>query len=790
MAIVVPIDADVSGLTRKLGMATSTLGGFGKMAGYVAGAAALGGLIATVKIGVDEFMQAEKVTAQTNAVLKSTGSVANVTKGQIDQLGTSIMRKSGMDDEAVKSAENLLLTFTKVRNETGKGNDVFSQATKITADLSVAFGKDLNGSAIVVGKALNDPVKGLGALSRVGIQFSEDQKKVIKGLVESGDTMKAQKMILKELETQVGGSAAAYGETLSGKLNIAKETFRNLAGDLVSAFMPAIANAASALGRFVSNLSSREGFKAKLNFVFETAEQVVSRFYQWWTQPSMKTVRSPTSGVHVEFTPPGSQQVTNWIQQIDAAVKAKLGNWAQNAGYSLMDSLFNGAKRGASDKTGGLVKYVLMWMNPAMLGAQAEEDGAFLMRKFWTGIQNWLKSHPGVATKAIKDWLTSAGNALTGAAGDVWNSVTSGLNNAVGRSGRLLHTATIAKIITADMKAAIQSARAGLAGAASGLAGMLNQIVSVRGTNPAADLAAARDLEDRRLKLQEDSLTTALKTAVDSGEGVNQAQLDLDQFYFDKKSTLRQREVDDESKKNQSAIDDLAARFNKGLIDATAFNAGLDALIGGEAGTSLGEAFSLNFTNAIQSLKNAALDIAGIAGASNPLGPDVGASGGPVASAALAAYNDALSKWQDRQNTLAQKVKDLRDKANDDNSPGGKTITQAEKAAIDKAIRARDGHAETRPVKKDYGLAMGGLLTGPRYIAGESGNEAVIPLGSPTAVQMMRKAFGDSVNSGGDTVYNISVNAGMGADGTDIGRQIVEAIKVFERRNGPVFAGA
>ena len=792
MAIVVPIDADVSGLTRKLGTATSSLGGFGKMAGYVAGAAALGGLVATIKIGVDEFMQAEKVTAQTNAVLKSTGSVANVTKRQVDQLGTSIMRKSGMDDEAVKSAENLLLTFTNVRNEAGKGNDVFSQATKITADLSVAFGKDLNGSAILVGKALNDPVKGLGALSRVGIQFSEDQKKVIKGLVESGDTMKAQKMILKELETQVGGSAAAYGETLSGKLAIARETFRNLAGDLVSAFMPAIANAASALGTFVSKLSSKEGFKAKLDFVFETAEQVASRFYQWWTQPSLKTVRSPTSGVHTEFIPPGSQQVTAWIQQIDDAVQGKMNAWAYSAGYSLMDDLFGGAKRSAGDKTGGLLKYIIRFINPTEYARWSLSSGVELMQNFWKGIQQWISAHPGVATKAIKDWLTSAGDALTGAAGAVWNSVTSGLNNAVGRKG-LLHGPTVAKIITNDMKAAVQSARAGLAGAASSLGGMMSQIIGANASkagvygNEASMTDEQRALEDRRLKITEDGLKAALDAAVNSGEGVNQAQLDLDQFYYDKKATLRARDVDDQSKSIQRQIEDLTASLNKGTIDAATFNAKLDGLIGGEAGTSLGEAFSLNFTNAIQSMKNAASDIMGIVGTTNPLGADTST---PVATAALASYNDALSKWQDRQNALAQKVKDLRDKANNDDSPDGKTINTAEQNAIDKAIRARNAHAATRPVKKDYGLAAGGLLTGPRYIAGESGNEAVIPLGSPTAVQMMRKAFGESINSGASNTYAITVNAGMGSDGTDIGRQIVEAIKVFERRNGPVFAGA
>ena len=560
--------------------------------------------------------------------------------------------------------------------------------------------------------------------------------------------------------------------------------------------MPAIANAASALGTFVSKLSSKEGFKAKLDFVFETAEQVASRFYQWWTQPSLKTVRSPTSGVHVEFTPPGSQQVTNWIQQIDAAVKAKLGSWAQGAGYSLMDSLFNGAKRGASDKTGGLVKYVLMWMNPTLLAQQAEKDGAFLMDKFWTGIQNWLKSHPGVATKAIKDWLNSAGSALTGAAGDVWNSVTSGLNNAVSRKGAL-HVPTIAKIITNDMKAAIQSARAGLAGAASGLGGMISQIIGANASkagvygNAATQTAEGRALEDRRLSITEQGLKDALAATEDGSAAQAQAKLDLDQFYYDKSQTLRQRDVDDQSSSNQRAIDDLAYRFNKGLDDAATFSSKLDALIGGEAGTSLGDAFSLGFTNAIQSLKNAANDIAGIAGVSNQLGPDVGATGGPVSSAALASYNDALSKWQTRQDALAQKVKDLRDKANNDTSPGGKKITQDEQDAIDAAVRRRDAHKESKPEKGSYSLlAAGGLLTGPRFIAGESGNEAVIPLGSPTAVQMMQKAFGESINGGASTTYAITVNAGMGSDGTDIGRQIVEAIKVFERRNGPVFAGA
>jgi hypothetical protein len=791
MSIVVPIDADVSGLTRKLGMATSTLGGFGRLAGYVAGAAALGGLIATVKVGVDEFMQAEKVTAQTNAVLKSTGSVANVTKRQIDQLGTSIMRKSGFDDEAVKSSENLLLTFTKVRNEAGKGNDVFTQATQITADLSVAFGKDLNSSAILVGKALNDPIKGLGALSRVGIQFTAGQKDQIKAMVESGNVMGAQKMILKELETQVGGSAAAYGKTLPGQLNILKETFNNLAGDLVATFMPTIARAAQGVVDFITHLQAQPTLIAKIKFVIGSIGDVawsgITSVYTWWNQQGR--VELPA---HIILIPSGRQQFDTFFTNLESDAR-EAGHSAGLMMIGALVGIFTSEGRSRLAKSAqsisdSLGSAGLFWFRIT---------GTTLIQGLVGGLLSAIPDAFSLVGPAIRDALT---NALKDAIGALPGPLKSAAEDAYGKifspRSRLLHVPTVAKVITNDMKAAIQSARAGLAGAASGLGGMISQIIGANASkagvygNAAAQTAEGRALEDRRLSITEQGLKDALSATEDGSAAQAQAKLDLDQFYYDKSQTLRQRDVDDQSSSNQRAIDDLAARFNKGLDDAATFSSKLDALIGGEAGTSLGDAFSLGFTNAIQSLKNAANDIAGIAGVSNQLGPDVGATGGPVSSAALASYNDALSKWQTRQDALAQKVKDLRDKANNDTSPDGKTINENEQNAIDAAIKRRDAHRNDKPKKSDYGLATGGLLTGPRYLAGESGNEAVIPLGSPTAVQMMRKAFGESINSGGDTVYNISIAAGMGSDGTDIGRQIVEAIKVFERRNGPVFAGA
>jgi phage-related protein len=241
--LAVEIIGDASSFEKALGNASKSASSFGdkvKKGAKIAGAAIGGGLAVAAKIGWDEFKQGQLVAAQTEAVLKSTGGAANVTGEQIDKLAGSLMKKSGVDDEAIKSGQNMLLTFTKIRNETGKGNDIFNQATKTLLDMSVATGKDMPKSAVMLGKALNDPIKGVSALSRVGVTFTDAQKKSIKAMVEHGNTAGAQKAILRELNKEFGGSAEAAGKTLPGQINILKESFSNFAGELVAKTIPKI----------------------------------------------------------------------------------------------------------------------------------------------------------------------------------------------------------------------------------------------------------------------------------------------------------------------------------------------------------------------------------------------------------------------------------------------------------------------------------------------------------------------------------------------------------------------
>ena len=174
--------------------------------------------VATIGVGVvfqqltKNIDEAESSIAQVNASIRSTGGVAGVTAKQVEDLAQSMKKLNGVDDDAVRSMASVLLTFTKV------GKETFPQATQAIVDMSAKLGTDLKSSAIQVGKALNDPIKGVSALQRVGVSFTESQKALIKSLVDSGKSLEAQKIILRELETEFGGAAAAARDTLGGAL--------------------------------------------------------------------------------------------------------------------------------------------------------------------------------------------------------------------------------------------------------------------------------------------------------------------------------------------------------------------------------------------------------------------------------------------------------------------------------------------------------------------------------------------------------------------------------------------
>jgi hypothetical protein len=218
----------VSKTMKNIGDNSSKLAGkfsaIGKTAALGVAGAAVGGVALLSKFmiqGVKDAVSYQTLLNKTAAVIKSTGGAANVSVKHVKELAGSLESLSGVDEELIINSQNVLMTFTAIKNT--KTQDTFDQATKAALNMSTALGTDLKNSTILVGKALNDPIKGVTALRRVGVNFNKTQLDTIKKLETSGHHEKAQALILKELNKEFGGAAKAAGKGFAGSMARAQD---------------------------------------------------------------------------------------------------------------------------------------------------------------------------------------------------------------------------------------------------------------------------------------------------------------------------------------------------------------------------------------------------------------------------------------------------------------------------------------------------------------------------------------------------------------------------------------
>ena len=258
-------------------IATGAFHAIGEAAVNIAGSALskLGDFVAG---SIEEAAQFQSVFAQTEAVVKSTGEAAGLTAKEMASMAESMSASSGMSlfaDDAILGAQNVLATFTQIKGEN------FGGATQAIIDMSQALGTDLQSSAMQVGKALNDPVAGVSALGRAGVQFTDDQKDMIKSMVEAGDIAGAQSVILGELETQFSGSALAAVDTFAGQQIILAEQFANVQQTLGEALLPVL---------------MRFGAFAQETLV-PVVEDIINVFVEWIDSVDWPAVMSAIGGV-------------------------------------------------------------------------------------------------------------------------------------------------------------------------------------------------------------------------------------------------------------------------------------------------------------------------------------------------------------------------------------------------------------------------------------------------------------------------------------------------------------
>ena len=219
------------------------------------------GAVATTKFAASAIKAAEGVEQANNrlaAVNESMGLFGSETS-QVTQRLIKFAEANelnvAVDAEVIKATQAKLLTFKELASTADDTGGAFDRATMAALDLAAAGFGTAETNAIQLGKALQDPVKGLSALRRSGITFTEQEKEKIKTLVESNKTLEAQDLILQAIETQVGGTAEATAKS-SDKIKLA---FDNVLEGVGGALLPAFDDFATSLNEDVVPLLTELG---------------------------------------------------------------------------------------------------------------------------------------------------------------------------------------------------------------------------------------------------------------------------------------------------------------------------------------------------------------------------------------------------------------------------------------------------------------------------------------------------------------------------------------------------
>jgi hypothetical protein len=320
-------------------------------AAAVASAAAVGAL--AVKM-IDIGENANTADDRLAHVIKQMGVFGEQSQTVSDRLLKQARAQSmltGEDNKSIKLTQAKLATFKELLATADQVGGSFDRATNAALDMAAAGFGSAEQNAVQLGKALQDPIKGITALARSGVTFTAQEKDKIRTLVESNQILKAQQMILTAIETQVGGTAEKTANGLAKIKNavslVIEDAAKPLArgfegvaasvlamGPKIEAFMesitPKIRAVADTIGMAISE--AIEGDTARLQKVFETAGSLAGQAFGAGFKYGIRSLGSQVLG----FLDAGENAIRGATGLDKVIGKSNLGERSQSATNELL----------------------------------------------------------------------------------------------------------------------------------------------------------------------------------------------------------------------------------------------------------------------------------------------------------------------------------------------------------------------------------------------------------------------------------------------------------------------
>lgn len=380
-----------TGAANKAGGSLATAGaqaqkggaGFVALRGALTPLAAMftaGAIIQGVKDTLEVFAEFEADSLALEQGLKNRGAAYVAAFDQLQTAADKLGEITLFNNDDFRKGFAQLTTFSNIAVED------YERIGIAAANIAQANNTSVSASFLQLAKAINDPVQNLSALSRSGIQFTEAQKTMIKGLIEAGRTADAQKIIFDELATQYGGVAEAAAKGSAG---------------VADSWGEAVNRLQRAMGPFLAEaiVPVVKGLTTLVNFI---SQQVIPTFKDMSEVSKLSLVNLGPIPALVRPIENGFRLLGISIKDAEQAMRdlfAQLASFDLGAAFQGMGASIQNAFAGVGTAIGGLLNGLFAQVQGSLGGMISSIQNAM------QGLINWLRS-------ALRSAVNAANSAI------------------------------------------------------------------------------------------------------------------------------------------------------------------------------------------------------------------------------------------------------------------------------------------------------------------------------------------------------------------------------------------